>query len=322
MNTHLSRAAEIIGTMMLDPQSAFVAKPSEGMLRGIDVYSAGTLMRVIASGLDKYELATGERMPDPKKAILLREKVFWSKFFRPMAIPTPADKLAVHSLLPPDSRSRVNEPPKVWRGFRARLPNNDLVPPGRYYLKSSHASQTFERVTFPLDRDQRAALEAKASKWLQWNFGWKTGEWWYSTIQPCLFLEKELDLPDDYPGEFKFHTVNGKVTHLHANWFTSEGRSTSIYDRDLAFIDLRYKKWPSARRALGSNVADLIPIAEGLAKGTDYVRVDLYLDRNETIWIGELTFAPANGMGRYSSREFEISCCEGWDISKYLRAVA
>ena len=170
-----------------------------------------------------------------------------------------------------------------------------------------------------MDADRRAVLEATAKTWLQWNFGWKGGEWWYSTIRPCLFLEEELDLPDDHPGEFKFHTVNGRVTHFHVNWFTPEGRSTSIYDRDLAFLDLRYKKWPSARKELRSKVADLISVAEELAKGIDYVRVDLYLDRNETIWIGELTFAPANALGRYSSREFEIACCEGWDISTYLR---
>ena len=51
----------------------------------------------------------------------------------------------------------------------------------------------------------------------------------------------------------------------------------------------------------------------------DYVRVDVYLDRDDTIWLGELTFAPANALARYSSREFEIACCQDWDVSKYLR---
>jgi hypothetical protein len=320
MNTHLSRAAEIVGRMLLDPQSAFTAKPSRGTLRGIDIYPAGTLIRVIAGRLDEYQRVTGEWMPDPGKSILLREKIFWANFFRPMAIPTPADKLAVYSLLTADAKLRVKEPPKVWQGMRATLPNNDLVPPGSYYLKANHASQTSEKLMFPLDAERRAALEAKGKKWLQWRFGWKVGEWWYSTIRPCLFLEKELDLPIDHPGEFKFYTVNGRVTHLHVNWFTSEGRSTSVYDRDLAFIDVRYKNRPSARRKLRSKVADVTPVAEEIAKGTDYVRVDLYLDRNDTIWIGELTFAPASALGRYSSREFEIACCQDWDISKYLRA--
>jgi hypothetical protein len=316
----LSRAAEIVASMILDSESAFAAKPSHGTLRGIDVYPATTLLRTIQFSMDKYEQVTGEPMCSPEKACLFREKIYWSKFFRPMVLPTPADKLAAYSTLPVNAKLQVKEPPKVWQSAHTTLPDNDLVPPGNYYLKTNHASSTHQRVVYPLRPEQRSALEIKAKKWLQWNFGWKGGEWWYSSIRRRLFLEKELDLPQDYPGEFKFHTMNGRVTHLHVNWQTPEGRATSIYDRDLTFLDLTYKKWPNCRRKLSSRVADLAAIAEELARGFDYVRVDLYLDRDDTIWFGELTFSPANARGRYSSREFEIACCKTWDIGKYLRS--
>ena len=261
MNTHLSRAAEILGRLMLDPESIFAAKPAQGTLRGIDVYPAGPLVRVIAACLDKYEHATGEPMPDPEKATLLREKIFWSNFFRPMTIPTPADKLAVYSMLPMDAKLRVKEPPKVWQSERASLPDNNIIRAGSYYLKPNHASKAYQRVVYPLEGNQRVALEAKAKKWLHSIWGWKGGEWWYSMIKPRLFLEKELDLAEDHPGEFKLHTVNGRVTHFHVNRVTPEGPSTSIYDRDLNLLDLRYKGRPNIRQKLRSKVADVIAIA-------------------------------------------------------------
>jgi hypothetical protein len=316
----LSRAAKIVAGMMHDSQSAFATRAPLGMLRGIDVYPTTTLIRTIEVGLDKYEQVTGEPMCSPEKACLFREKIYWSKFFRPMVIPTPADKLAVYSMLPINAKLQVKEPAKIWRSAQTTLPGNDHIPPGNYYLKTNHASSTYEKIVFPLRAEQRSALEIKAKKWLQWNFGWKSGEWWYSSIQRRLFLEKELDLPQDYPGEFKFHTINGRVTHLHVNWQTPDGRATSIYDRDLTFLDLTYKKWPNCRRSLASRIADLAAIAEELGRGIDYVRVDLYLDRNNLVWLGELTFSPANARGHYSSREFEIACCRDWDVGKYLRA--
>jgi TupA-like ATPgrasp len=319
VNPQLSRAAKIVSRMRLDPLSAFSARPPQGALRGIDVYPAETLVRAIAYSLHRYEQATGEQVPDPERATLLREKIFWSKFFRPMQIPTQADKLAIYSMLSTQAKSYVQEPPKIWQSDKPELPSNDSIQAGNYFLKTNHACSTNERVIFPLDAEQRAALQAKVKKWLQWDFGWRRGEWWYTTIQRRLYLEKELNLPEQHPGEFKFHVVNGEVTHLHVNWYTPEGRSTSIYNRDLTFLDLRYKHWPNARKTLCSRISDLVAVAEELATGIDYVRVDLYLDQNDTVWLGEFTFSPSNAVGRYSSRGFESECCRDWDMVKYLR---
>jgi hypothetical protein len=175
-------------------------------------------------------------------------------------------------------------------------------------------------VIYPVKEKRRAKLETRAQSWLRKRYGWGWGEWWYSTIEPRIFLEKELDLPEDRPGEFKFYAVNGKITHLHAKWQLAEGKATSVYDRDLGFLDLIYRGRPNARQKLPSRVADLASIAEELGQRIDFVRVDLYLDRNDEVWLGELTFAPTNGFGKYSSREFEVECCKEWDFSKYLHS--
>ena len=315
---HASRASEVICRLLSDRHSAFAIDPARGTLRGIDVYSVRDLIRTLEKSLSSYERATGEPACDPEKALLLREKIFWSKFFRPMSIPTPADKLGAYAMLPAEIKQHVKEPSKIWHSTQPSLPLNGLVPAGAYYLKVNNSSHKYARVVYPVEENHRVALESKARRWVRQRYGWKWGEWWYSTIKPHVFMEKELPLPVDQPGEYKFYVVRGTVSHLHVKWPIAEGVATSLYDRDLCFMDITYKGRPSVRRKLPSAIADLASIAEDIGRTIDFVRVDLYLDRNGEVWFGELTFAPSNGVGRYSSREFEIECCKQWDFARYL----
>jgi hypothetical protein len=313
-----SRGAAIAGRLIQDPRSAFAVDQAPGTWRGIDVYPTRELIQAIDESLKRYSQAHGEPAPDPEKASLLREKMLWSKFFRPMAIPTPADKLAAYSMLSPEAKRLVKEPPKVWRSTQGRLPFNEQIAPGAYWLKLNNSCGANMRVVFPINEKNRAWLEGLTTPSLEKKYGRPWGEWWYCLIKPRLFLEKELDLPKDPPSEFKFYVVNGRISHLHVKWPTDEGEATSVYDRDLKFLDVKYKGRPNARRKLASRVADVAAIAEQLTQGMDFVRIDLYLDRNDEIWFGEYTYAPADGLASYSSREFEAECCREWDVGAYL----
>jgi hypothetical protein len=117
-----SRARGIVSRLLLDPHSPFAAKAEQGTFRGIDVYPVYALVRSIDESLSGYERVTGESAADPEKASLLREKILWSKFFRPFSIPTPADKLATYSMLPAEAKRRVKEPLKIWQSTQASLP--------------------------------------------------------------------------------------------------------------------------------------------------------------------------------------------------------
>lgn len=309
---------EIIVRMLSDKRSAVHFDSPSGTARGIDFYPCRYLIKVVARSLYDFHKVAGEPASDPDKSTVLAEKILWSKFLRPMALPTPANKLTAYSMLPIEAQHHVKKPPVIWQSTQPQLPPNDAVPPGSYFLKSNHGSGMFEEIAFPLDTQARAILDEKCAHWLQRVFGYGWGEWWYATITPHIFLERRLDLPDQIASEYKFFIVNGKLDHFHIYWRTSEGEKTSVFDNNLHFVDITFKGRPNPRVTLSSRIVDLCSVAENTARGMDFVRVDLYLDQYEEIWFGELTFTPNNGIGRYSSRKFEEAACKDWDVTKYF----
>ena len=318
MDASRARAGQILGTLLSDRRSAMYFRAPKGALRGLDFYSATSLVTVLARAMLRYERKYGVPLSPPEEAALLSEKITWSKFFRPLPIPTPADKLKAFSMLPVEAAALVGRAEVVWQSSEPQLPPNTAVTPGDYFLKPNHASGLFELVSFPLQEDARALLEAKCADWLRLSYGLDTGEWWYSTIAPMVFLERALDIPVDRPAELKFHMVGGKAVQLHVYRRLPDSETTSIYDGNLRFCDISYQRRKNPRFDLPAKAPELLAVAERLAQGLDYVRVDLFLDQKGDAYFGELTFAPSDGRGIYSSRKFEAQVCRDWDIRRYL----
>jgi hypothetical protein len=315
---HRVRARELIEKLLADRRSLMHVAPPEGTLRGIDYYSRRGLVTLMTNVMARYERKCGVPLSYPEQATLLSEKITWSKFFRPLPVPTLADKLNAFSMLPAHATRNLKRAEVVWQSSEPQMPANSAVEPGEYFLKPNHASGMFELISFPLHDSSRVLLEAKCAGWLQTKFGRDTGEWWYSTIAPRVFLEKALDLGQDHPAEFKFHVVKGTAVSLHIYRRGPQGETSSIYDGNLRFCDISYQGMPNPRHVLPDRAPELLAIAERLAQGLDYVRVDLYLDRKAEVSFGELTFAPSDGRGTYSSPAFEARICRDWDIRRYL----
>jgi hypothetical protein len=283
------------------------------------VYPIRSLLQLLTRGFAHYQAVSGEPVSDPEHAEVLAEKIFWSKFFRPMTLPTIADKLTSYSILPQEAQRLVKRPDVVWQSNQPQLPRNDAIPAGSYFLKANHGSAMFTEVSFPLRDDARTSLEKGCAKWLQRTFGIRLGEWWYSTIAPRLiYLERKLNLAEHTPSEFKFFTVRGKVTHFHAYLAKHPRVGTTIYNQNLQYLDIKTKGRPNPCFPLPRRITDLCAAAEAAATGADFVRVDLYLDRYNEIWFGELTLAPDSGYARYSSRDFEVQTCKDWMLMPYL----
>jgi hypothetical protein len=137
--------------------------------------------------------------------------------------------------------------------------------PNSFVIKTNHDSGTvmLVRDKGKLDHNQ-ATLRIDAS--LQRIYGWQNGEWGYAGIKPKVFVEQFID-PENLsaPPDYKFHCVNGRVQLLQF-----------IYDRGMA---------PKEQ---------MIAVAEAIAKGFKYVRVDLYYSSGR-IYAGEMTFWPMAG---------------------------
>ena len=165
--------------------------------------------------------------------------------------------------------------------------------PDRFVIKANHDSGSVEVVR---DRDvwDVAASRSRFTNALSRVHGQDTGEWWYESVQPKVFVEELLEEGDGSPiADFKFHCSDGRVRFAQHLRFDGQSQCETVLDRSgewipvqlnnrlqLAEPDVRPRAWD-----------EMVRIAEELARGFAYVRVDCYAV-NQRVYVGEMTFAP------------------------------
>jgi hypothetical protein len=178
--------------------------------------------------------------------------------------------------------------------------------PEAFVIKTNHDSGTVILVKNKELWDPQPA-RAKIQSALSKPYGVEKGEWPYQFIRRKIIVEKYLDLAKDkLPVDYKFHCVDGQVKWLQYIFDRGNDTKEIIFDRNfnrLPFhLDNNFIKSDlSPQRP--ENWEQLVDIAEKLASGFKYVRVDLY-NVDEEILFGELTFFPMSGC--YASLDLHI----------------
>jgi hypothetical protein len=104
-----------------------------------------------ALGMGRFRHVHGA-FPDLAAPARCQEKLFWRKFLGLLKVPETGDKLNHHRLVPAALRPLVLLPEVVWRSATARLPDNEAVEPGWYFLKRTTAAATRSGSTSPSTR--------------------------------------------------------------------------------------------------------------------------------------------------------------------------
>ena len=145
------------------------------------------------------------------------------------------------------------------------------------------------------DSSQATGAYNRLSKQLARLYGSGKGEWAYLYVKPQIIKETVLSDNTDY----KFHCVNGKVRWIQIIW----GRQNAKPYECIMAADWKPTGVQMDEKMLKANFTTLPPenarkrlisLAETLAQGWKYVRVDLYWSDNKA-WFGELTFWPRAG---------------------------
>lgn len=155
--------------------------------------------------------------------------------------------------------------------------------------------------------------------WLTITYGTLKGEWAYSQVKPRIIVEEYLRNESEHPPpDFKFFVFGGQCKAVRIDQYRDDGKFRYHYTRDGTFIDVRFAEFarplfehqlPVA--PLPDNFHEMITIAEKLAQGLDFLRVDLY-ELNGRILVGELTAYPTSGTARYVPRSFDKWLGEAW----------
>ncbi len=142
-------------------------------------------------------------------------------------------------------------------------------------------------------------------------------EWAYYDVQNKIVVEELLEDEDNPFGginDYKFMCFNGKaqcvvvdvgrMTHHKRNFYDMEWKRIQV-SSDHENFEPNIKK--------PTNFEEMISIAENLAGGFPYVRVDLY-NIGGKIYFGEMTFYPWSGYVEFEPDEFDYTLGEKFDI--------
>lgn len=168
------------------------------------------------------------------------------------------------------------------------------------------------------DGGSEEALRAACESWLSKDYYAELvlvgGNYCYESFEPRVLLEERLaGARGDVPLDFKFYVFDGHVEYVHVDFDRFGDRSMRFFDR--SFEPQSFRK---GGNPLGPAIDPprqyerMVEVAEALAEGFDFLRVDLYHTADERVVVGELTVGPGNGLSPFSPQEVDVEFGRLW----------
>jgi len=242
------------------------------------------------------------------------EKIQWRKLFEldPMHAIF-SDKVAVRDFIAARVGSGVLIP-VLWVGDDPeRIPFDELRPP--YIIKSTHASGQSIRIADDARLDRGGAI-AECREWLMHPYGLEFGEAGYEFVSRRIIIERMLTDPDgNPPTELRVFVFGGRARMIQTV-FVEQGRvvSGAFHDRD--WQRLRWTLQSPLRPqefALPARFDELIGLAERIADGHEFLRVDFY-DCADGLRVGEITLYNWSGLLPFNPPEADLILGSHWRI--------
>lgn len=241
------------------------------------------------------------------------EKVQWLKRYnRQPSYRCWADKLAVRRLV----SARIGEVylvPLLAHATRFEdIAWHDLAPP--FIVKPSHMSGAV-KVVQQNGPAERQALAADCYRWLRQDYGKTSREAQYAGIERRILVERLLTTPDGSElADYKLHCFGGSVAFVQVDLNRYSDHRRNFYDLDWRPLPFTWSicagdhpLWPhGATVERPAALADLVRLAEALAKDFPYLRVDFYIVGGQ-LYFGEVTFHPGGGYERILPAEWDVA---------------
>ncbi len=271
--------------------------------RGIDFYSGKDFVRALIQSAVMFKDSHGY-MPSLALPATFNEHIYVRMFFASLPMPSLADKLTAKDHV----RLRVGEellPTVVWVGEDVRELFTAQFPAGRYVLKANHGCGWNLFLDLPGDLSAKRDEVKQASLWLTCRYRYEWGEWFYSAFKPKLFLEQFVDFNGvQTPNDYKFFCFDGRAVVIEIDVDRFTRLRSAFYTPDWRHIPVAYRH-PPIECPRPHNLQEMIHVAEAIAKGMEFARVDLYSDCKSRIKFGEITLSPGAAISRFSDLKFD-----------------
>jgi len=198
--------------------------------------------------------------------------------------------------------------PLLWTGKRSQdIPFETL--PKQFVIKANHGC-AYNIIVDDKSRFDPVPARSKIDRWLSENFchDYVLGTAWaYRNIPPRIMVEAFIGENGSPPVDYKFFCFGGKVEMFKMDFDRFTDHSVAFFDRDCRPLEVHEVGLTRFDRIVvfPPKIREMIELAEKLAEGLDFIRVDLYNVGNR-IYFGELTCYPGGGNGPWHPESFDF----------------
>jgi hypothetical protein len=181
--------------------------------------------------------------------------------------------------------------------------------PSKYVVKTGNKGVIFVDGDGPNNDEIVNTCKNKLSN----PYGLDKGEYWYGEIDPKVIVEKKIvGKYQEIPIDFKVFVFHGEVKYIQVDFNRFSGLKRRIYDKDWNATDVKlgYPLGPKIDRP--KEIDRMMHISERLGNGIDFVRVDLYIDKDDGVTFGEMTLAPGSGGTGFTPVSFDFEIGRHW----------
>ena len=245
----------------------------------------------------------------------LNEKINYRKLFAPHPLSVlVSDKYAARAYVVSKTgrRDLLNDIYFVG-GEPGKIPFDDL--PNKFVIKANHGSG-WNIIVFDKSNMNRDKVVAKCNMWLSRKYSDTVfSETHYDKIIPKIIVEKFIEDSFFYlPLDYKFLCFDGKVHYIETVVRSSDNYREIHYDTNWNKINFRWGTLRAKDFTKPRLLDEMIIVAEKIAGGFDFCRVDLYCPDNKKIIFGEITLTPGSGLSPFYPRKWDYRLGKLWKM--------
>jgi hypothetical protein len=206
--------------------------------------------------------------------------------------------------------------PLLWQGTDPeKIPFDAL--PSRFVIKATHGCG-YNIIVRDKSQLDRVGSILQLKYWLLEDYGsgiYLGVQWGYRNVKPSIIVEEFLGSSDRVPWDYKIYCFSGRVHFVEIHMDRFENHIARMLDRDFNPVELRVSSIAfQGKVPLPENREELIRVAEALAEGLDFMRVDLYAVDGR-VYFGEMTCYQGGGCNRFGTREWDFWLGRKWQLA-------
>lgn len=261
------------------------------------------------------------KLPNIFRPDSYHEKMLWRKIFdRDPQFVTFSDKLAAKYLVR-DVLPSLHQAEVLWTGRSLEDAPPHLLD-CHVFLKINNNSN--RNLILPDPDLSWEDLNRVTHSWLKERHGRKYGQWTYAEVEPMLLIES--DISAEMGGglvDLRLYTMSGKIVLIVMETGKFSDPRSALFDPsghrlDACSLHLETgEPLPNVPHdtPLPVETERLSEVAEAVARGQDFIRVDLMWN-GEDLFFSELTVFPRGGNLILSDRSLVEAVGKAWDLRK------